>query len=110
MNKENKEIETRNLPNEVIEFTINNYVIKAKRAVKTNFINVGDLAKYLGLTVKELSEILYDKAGYSHVKAHNYVTTTVLKFFDDPKYDDFIWIIIDKIIPYLEDLEKNNLI
>lgn len=96
------EIETKFLPDEVIEFTINNYVIKAKRAVGTNFINVGDLAKYLGLSIKELSEILYDKAGYSKVKAHNYVCMDVFKYFDDPKYDDFIWTVIDKIIPYLE--------
>lgn len=99
----NKEIETKFLSNEVIEFTVDNYVIKAKRAVGTNFINVGDLAKYLGLTVKELADILYNKAGYSHVKAYNYVCMDVFKLFDDPKYDDFIWIVIDKIIPYLKE-------
>lgn len=98
----NKELDVKFLPDEVMEFTIYNYTIKAKRAVGTNFINVGDLAKYLGLTVKELSVILYDKAGFSKVKAHNYVTTTVLKFFDDSKYDDFIWTVVGKIVPYLE--------
>jgi hypothetical protein len=98
----NNELDVKFLPDEVLEFKIDEYTIKAKRAVGTNFINVGDLAKYLGLTIKELSEILYDEAGYSHVKAYNYVATSVLKCFDDKKYDDFIWTIINNIIPYLE--------
>lgn len=98
-------MQVKNIDFNTYKFTINNYTIKVKYLDKKVFLNAGDLAKCLNIPLGELQQVLYNKAACNLVKEYNYVNRDVLKYFDDPKYDNFIWTVIENIVPYLNNFK-----
>lgn len=92
----------------IIEFTDDNYSIKTKRCIRTNFINFGDLTKYFRVRRLDLSKEFKKKCGYMYLAEYNYVCMEHLKLIKIPneKAESFMKYLDEEVIPYLDTLSR----
>lgn len=91
----------------IIEFADENYLIHTKRCATTNFINFGDLVKYLKVPRLTLGREFKKKCGYGNLLDYNYVCIEHLDLINIPDNDsarELIHVLKTEISPCMNQL------